>query len=291
MENTNTLWYTRKNGTIKGPFTNVIITNDLILGRLSMDDEVSHDQISWHALFHRTELHSQLHGAELEKARIHLDERNGFDQRDNQKTSEQHAHIRKKDRRLMESDINIHRRQFHTNLMLKLRQQPQHLFWPIVIILLTLSLIIFFAIKSPQQIPTPLADCSTPALPYLNWSNCYKPNLIMINKDMSYAKLTNSHLIAADFSQSNLSNADLTYANLQSSNLSDVQLQNSNLMGANLKNTDLSHSDLSNANLSYANLTGANLMSSKIDNTQFDHAIWITGQHCAPQSIGECIIR
>ncbi len=291
MENTNTLWYTRKNGTIKGPFTSVVITNDLILGRLSMDDDVSHDQLSWQSLFHSTELHSRLHGAELEKARIHLDERNGFDQRDNQEVSVQHAKLRKGDRRSTESDTNIYRRQFHTNLMLKLRQQHQHLFWPLIVILLILSLVVFFAIKSPQQIPTPLADCSSQALPHVNWSNCYKPNLIVKNKDLNHAKLTNSHLIASDFSQSNLSDVDLSYANLQSSNLSGAQLQNSNLMGANLKNANLSHTDLSNANLSYANLTGADLMSSKMDNVRFDHAIWTTGQRCAPQSIGQCIIR
>ena len=291
MENTNTPWYTRKNGTIKGPFTNVVITNDLILGRLSIDDEVSHDQINWQALLNRTELHSKLHGAQLEKAKIHLDERNGFDRRDNQQTSTQHSQLRKGERRSIESDINIHRRQFHTNLMLKLRQQHRHLFWPLIVILLTLSLVTFFAIKSPQQIPTPLADCSTPALSHVNWSNCYKPNLILKNKDLSHAKLTNSHLIGSNFSQSNLNNADLTYANLQSSNLSGAQLQNSNLMGTNLKDANLSHTDLSNANLSYANLTGANLMSSKMDNARLDHAIWTTGQHCAPQSIGQCIIR
>ena len=62
-------------------------------------------------------------------------------------------------------------------------------------------------------------------------------------------------------------------------------------MGTNLKNADLSYSNLSNANLSYANLTGANLMSSQMNNARFDHAIWTTGQQCAPQSIGECIIR
>lgn len=291
MEKTNTLWYTRKNGTVKGPFTSAAIANDLILDRLSMDDEVSHDEINWQVLLQHSELHCKLRGAELKKAKIYLDERNGFDQRDSQKSRPQYAKIRKGERRSIESDINIQRRQFHTNLILKLRQQHHHLFWPLIAILLALALITFFAIKSPQEIPTPLADCHSPALSYVNWSNCHKPNLIMKNKDLSHAKLTNSHLIYSDFSQSNLSNADLTYANLQSSNLSNAQLQNSNLMGANLKNANLSYSNLSNANLSYANLTGVNLMSSQIDNVRFDHAIWTTGQRCAPQSIGKCIIR
>jgi len=40
-------WYTRREGVVRGPFPPDHITRYILLGRIRLDDELSHDQLSW----------------------------------------------------------------------------------------------------------------------------------------------------------------------------------------------------------------------------------------------------
>jgi hypothetical protein len=40
-------WYTRREGTVRGPYAPGHITRYILLGRIRLDDELSHDQSSW----------------------------------------------------------------------------------------------------------------------------------------------------------------------------------------------------------------------------------------------------
>ncbi len=295
MEKKNTLWYSRRDGIIKGPFTRAIIRNDLILGRLAMHHEVSHAHEKWQKLQFLKSLHPNISGQALEKAKINLDERNGYDRRDlddNKIQNHKHKHLRVGiERRTPENEITLHRRRVHTQLFKKLSDNHPQLLLPLIIIILSLIIIAVIAITSPQQQPTHLVDCSRPASPYVNWSNCSMPNINLHGKDLTYARLASSHLAGANFTQAKLNYADLSYVDLQRSILNNTQLNHANLVGANLKNANLKNANLSDSNLSHANLTGANLIGSNLDNARLDYTIWTTGQHCAPQSIGQCIIH
>ena len=78
-------WYTRRSGVVRGPFSAEEISRHLILGRISMDDEISQDRDSWEP----AERCGELLPAELQKlntwddyqqlviARMQVDERKG----------------------------------------------------------------------------------------------------------------------------------------------------------------------------------------------------------------------
>jgi hypothetical protein len=41
------LWYTRREGVVRGPFSAENITRHILLGRIRLDDELSHDHETW----------------------------------------------------------------------------------------------------------------------------------------------------------------------------------------------------------------------------------------------------
>jgi hypothetical protein len=279
------LWYIRKHsGTVTGPFSVSIINNQFSLQRLKIDDEVSTDQINWRPLSRWPHLQKN-HDKNIVKQ---LDERNGFDRRDKQQSSENPSQRSDSERRAIESAEDIHRRQHRTKLMQKFRQRKQPFFWPTFTLISLSILVVFIGVFYAESFPTSRSNCGKPAAPHINWENCLKPNVNLENKDLSNAQLRNSQLSESKLMNTNLNGANLAYADLHSSNLSYSQIQNTNLKGANLQNTDLSYADLSNSDLSYADLRQANLGGSKLDNVRFDHAIWIDGKVCAKQSMGQC---
>tara|TARA_R110002050_G_scaffold9504_1_gene33317 strand:- start:475807 stop:476706 length:900 start_codon:yes stop_codon:yes gene_type:complete len=293
MKQQTTLWYTRRQDrAIRGPFAESVIINHLLLGRLSANDEVSTDQVNWQRIYNQPQLQSNHDFSSEEQAKKHLDERDGFDRRYPLSAEEKPIPQRRHNtRRTDEDDSEIQRRQLRTLIMKKFRQGEQSIFWPLVITFSIMTLIFILTIIYAKPLPSPLGNCDAPATSNVNWTNCLKPQLNLHDKVLSHAQLRNSQLVGSNLMNTILNNADMAYADLRFTNLSYSQLQDSLLLGANLKNADLSYADLSNADVSYADLTGANLGGSKLDNARFDHAIWIDGQICAVQSIGECIIN
>jgi hypothetical protein len=49
QEKTERLWYTRREGIIRGPFPAAVISRYILLGRIKLNDELSEDQSSWQA--------------------------------------------------------------------------------------------------------------------------------------------------------------------------------------------------------------------------------------------------
>jgi pentapeptide repeat protein len=286
-----TTWYTRQNGTILGPFSKAIIKNKILIGRLSDHDEVSSDQQSWQLLSTVAELSNHAKMAELERAKINLDERDGFDRRQTQATvPDEILQKRTQERRISENERDIEYRQLRTLLIKRYRQHKEQLFWPLMALFLIMLISLTLALLFPTKLPNPLPNCETPVGPNINWNNCSKAKLDLHHQNFNGSQLRNSKLIGSNLWNSSFIAADLAYADLRFTNLSYSQLQNSSLIGANLKKADLSYADLSNADLSFADLTAANLGGSKLDNTIFDSAIWLDGSTCASGSIGQCII-
>ena len=289
MKKNPTLWYTRSNGTVRGPFSSSAIKNNLLIGRLNPNkDQVSIDQISWQLISSQVQLQSDNHIDAQSKR--NLDERNGFDRRHPDSAEQINPQNRMGDRRKMEAVEDIKRRQFHTLLMHKFRQKKEHIFWPLVVIFSIVVIIFILAITFAKPLPIPQSNCTLAPSPGVNWTNCLKPQLNLQNINLENALLRNSQLVGSNLMSSTLSGADMAYSDLRFSNLSYSQLTQVNLLGANLKSADLSYTDLTGADLSYADLTHANLGGSKLDNVRFSYAIWVDGQTCASQSIGKCII-
>jgi hypothetical protein len=288
MESKQGLWYVRQEGEIKGPFSATVITNHLIVGRMSANDEISTDKRHWTLVRHHPELQPQFDSDETERTRRLLDERTGLDRRRQQQPVSE-AKPRTRERRAHEPEFEARRRELRRLLLQKYRQRKQRAFWPVMATSVILLLLLLLAVRYPTTLPVPLPNCSAPAKPEVNWNNCLKPELDLAGSDLSQARLRNSQLIGSSLMNSSLNGADLAYADLRFVNFSYSDMRGATLLGANLAQADLSYSDLSNADLSYADLSDANLGSAKLDNARFDNTIWLNGQLCAPGSVGGCI--
>lgn len=291
MKNKQIRWYTRKNGETKGPFVESMIANNLLLGRLKLSDVVSQDQTNWVQLRYLPDFHPPQATQQTQKAKKLLDERNGFDRRNQQESvSSSNDNLRQgQERRGWEPEDTIERRQSHTRFMQLLRQQKQVSLWPISIAFIVLMLALLLAILFPKPLPTPQANCELAPAPEMNWNNCLKAKTDLHNLDLTGIKLRNSQLIGSNLMNSKLDNADLAYADLRFTNMSYAQLQSSKLLGANLQHADLSNSDLSEADLSFTDLRKANLGGTVLNNTRFDNAIWLDGRLCGRNSIDQCV--
>lgn len=288
MNNTQGQWYIRKQGEITGPFTASVIRNHLLLGRLSMEDEVSADGQLWLLLAEQTSLHPSQE--ESDKRRRYLDERTGLDRRNKQSPPPREARKRRGERRAPEPEEEQSRRALHRYLMQQFCQRREKKFWPLLGTSGLLLALLGLAMLFPKTIPAPLPNCSTPAAPGINWNNCLKPSLSLIGADLSSASLRNSQLSDANLMNALLVNTDMAYADLHNINLSYSDLRHASLFGSNLSGADLSYADLSEADLAYANLNNARLGGAELKGTRLDKAIWIDGRECAEGSIGQCVL-
>lgn len=280
-------WYIRKEGEVSGPFNGSVIINHLIVGRLSMADEVSADKQHWLPLEKQTALHPD--SSHDDKIKRYLDERTGLERRQLQQAPPEDARQRRGDRRAVEPDIEQERRDLRRRLMAQYRQRRERMFWPLLITFSFLLVLTMLAVLFPTKIPIPLPNCSAPAGPAVNWNNCLKTEAQLNNLDMSNAKLRNSHLGNANMMNSQLQEADIAYANLRLANLSYSDLRGASLFGSNLSKADLSNANLNGADLAYADLSDAQLGGADLTGARLDNAIWLDGRICAEGSSGECL--
>ncbi len=289
MKSKKTFWYVRQQGETTGPFPGSVITNKILLGRLTMQHHATEDRITWRPIQDIPALHPE-HNIDIH-TKLSIEERNGFDRRQttsNIRDTPIQAQ-RSNERRRPEHEDTIRRRRLHTLLMRKFREQNSPMLWPLALVAVFLLIVASLAILSPTLLPISEVNCSAPAGIAINWNNCSKPNVTLENMDMHNAQMRGTYLANANLMNVTLSHADMAYADLSTSNLSYAQLQYSNLVGANLIQADLSYADLSHADLSYADLTDANLGGTVLENVSFDHAIWPNGDMCAAKSVGKCV--
>ncbi len=298
------LWYTRRNGVIRGPFPAPMISSFILLGRISDADELSTDKTHWQTLANLPALIPEVmqHVVTEEDqqrlliARMHADERLAEGRRQTSPdTTPGHGPAgvqekRRVERRAAESSrFRIHRSR-REQLARPIEDSMRHpVLAPLVlggIIVLLLGL--FFYLRQPTPGVAGAPDCAAPATPGVNWSYCHMEGAQMVRAQLAGANLSNASLVGANLQGAHLATSDLSYANVGAANLRAADLRAANMKGAVLHNTDLSGSVLSDANLSYANLTGANLSDATFKNTDFSKATWVDGRQCAAVSLGEC---
>jgi len=290
------LWFTRRKGRAQGPFPSGSIRRFILLGRLSMEDEVKCDDRDWRRIAEVPEvLPPEIRDAlkngnvdELVPARMREDERSGKDRRaTDQDLPDRRA--RSGERRKEEPDVVIRHRRTRSDLIENGRQRRFPLSGVLVMgmgVLLAMGSGLYLG--TPPAIPDP--ECYRSPAPQVNWRNCILDGLQAESADLRDALLNNAILRGARFSGTRFNRADLKYANLTGADLSYADFRQAAMKGAGLRNADLSYSDLSQADLSFADLTGANLGGANLDQAQFAHAIWIDGRKCLPGSIGACLV-
>ena len=280
-------WYIRRNGRVQGPFPNQLISSFLILGRIDLECEISHDQTNWspvknyRALVPDVVLNANTpEGArELMLARVREDERTA-----------RSADIAGVERRTEEDQaIKLHRQlrndirnDYHTRFQLSWR------YWvPILAVALVIILAFVFYRPTPKVVS---ADCSAEALPGVDWSGCNKQGVVLSVRDLSGSRWVSARFNGANLMGSRLDNSDLSYANFTQASFQQASLQHAMLKGAVLDQADLQGANLTGADLSYAELKGALLNGAILDGARFDSAIWVNGEACLAGSVGSCLL-
>ena len=283
-------WYVRHGEHIQGPFPNQLISRYLILGRLTLETEVSQDQEHWAAVKEYAALVPEVvlnastpegHKA-LMLARIHEDERSS---RATQLDADDNP-----ERRVDEDQIIKLHRQLRDDVLRRYRTQPRMTRRNIVI-LLSLAAVFLLAMLLYRPADNDSgADCSAPAGPGVNWSACNKQGLSLAGLDLSSAIFKSSQLSGVDVTRSRLDASDLSYANLSQANMQQASFRQASMVGANLRMANLQGAMLQGANLAFAELEGARLDGAMLDDARFDNAIWVNGQQCLPGSMGGCLL-
>ena len=78
-------WYARRDGIIRGPFSAADVTRHILLGRISLEDDISQDQVNWQSVKTATiilpaelrQLSSWEDYEQFMQARLEVDERKG----------------------------------------------------------------------------------------------------------------------------------------------------------------------------------------------------------------------
>jgi hypothetical protein len=298
------LWYVRRGERISGPFPEKWISRDLMLGRLTGDDQISLDRVNWVALGQRPELAAEAGGSsdaaadappdwnsERRRARLRwADERRQLDRRSGREQAVEEDHRRRADRRHPESAEVLLQRQRHAELEQALRIRRDRYFGVAFVLLALLALAAWAVLRFTPVNPVPVdlgrtsPDCRAPAAPQINWSGCDQAGAWLRGVDLRSAMLT-----AARFNAANLSLSRLEYANLVRADLSYANLQGARLQAANLQQADLSYADLRNADLSLADLRGARLDAADLSGARLHQAIWVDGRECQAGSVGACL--
>lgn len=283
-------WYIRSlsREETKGPFPAGQISQEILLGRYELDDEVSHDKEEWLVINEVPELVPSIFNdnpnapdfnERLAAARRWADERRGIESDENSLSEE---------RREKSSYENEEiKRLRDLTLEGKKKNNPVMTFIQVVIAFVVISSVVMLAFQfSPKDKSE--SDCSVEAKQGINWSGCNLSGMELQSAQLVAANLMNVNLQTANLHRANLTLANLKYAQLHLTNLKYVDFEKADLTGASLLGADLSGASFKSANLSYANFRDAIILTTDFTMARLDHAIWVDGRVCKVPSIGYC---
>ena len=281
-------WYIRSQpqGEIKGPFPGGQISQEILLGRHNIDEEVSHDKEEWFVIREVPELLPDVFAENhdepgfnerLAAARRWADERRGVSDIDEnserrENTSYENEEIKRLHRLATEA---------------KQKNSPLVTFLQLGLVFLIIAAVLVLAFQySPKDRGE--VDCSLPAAQGVNWNGCNLSGAQLLKAELRAANLMNANLQTANLNSADLSYANLKYAQLHLTNLASANFTKANLTGASLMGADLSGASFSQANLSYSNFRDAKISTTDFSNARLDNAIWVDGRTCGVNSIGSC---
>lgn len=284
-------WYVRSKNKVIGPFPTGQIQQAILLGRIPVHAEVSQDKEEWKPLRQCPQLipdvlkgdRNDEHARErLAAARRWADER-----RRERRAGEDDPNRKGPGRRSEEGYDTLVYRDHREAVTESFRPSKERtlLVWLAVVIILGAGGYAGFR-WVPQTPAGP--QCEAPASKGVNWRQCNKAGLQLLNTDLSAAVLNSTNLQRANLFGSKFVKADLAYADLSNTNLSFADLQQAQLKGANLRAADLNKANLRGADLSYADLQDAKLIDTVLTNANLSNAIWVDGRKCLVGSVGVC---
>jgi len=297
------LWYVRRDGQVTGPFPEKWVSRDLMLGRLSPQDQISLDKMNWLDLSACPDLIADASAVttapgeeapdwneERRRARFRwADERRLTDRRAAEEATVEDNKRQRSDRRHPESAEVLLMRQHHAQLEQELKTQRDRFFGIGFVLVVLLGLAAWAVVRMTPVNPVTVTlshaapECGAAAGPQVNWAGCDKGGAWLRGVDLGSAVMT-----AARLNTANLSLSRLAYANLVQADLSYANLQGAQLQAANLQQANLSYAELTNADLRLADLRGARLDATNLTGARLDQTIWVDGRECKAGSVGVC---
>jgi len=286
--NTTKAWYIRRQSeeAIKGPFPNGQISQEMLLGRYKLNDEVSHDKEEWLSIRDVPELVPEIFlenrndpgfKDRLAAARRWADERRGVEEIGEDD-----------DRRAKESYESAEIKRLHRlATQAKNKSNPKETFIQLSLVFLVIALVVALAFQYSPEIKKTV-NCASPAKQAVNWSGCNLSGSNLVKENLVAANLMNANLQTANLQSANLSHANLKYAQLHLSNLKNTNFTKADLTGASFIGADLSEANFNQANLSYANFRDAIILTADFSQARLGYAIWIDGRTFRVNSIGSC---
>jgi hypothetical protein len=290
------LWYTRRDGIVRGPYPEKQVSRYILLGRIRDSDELRPDEGEWQPLCQWPELIPEVmklpptedNQQKLLIARMREDERRPGDRRACGGAGAESERRTRTERRRVEAPLVLRHRELKHQVAQPRPANAQLYRYPLAATLLVLlGFTVGFLLK-PDQPQAVSADCAAQPRPGVNWDNCDLSGLRSEQANLLGARVRNARLDAAQLPSARLAGADLEYSSLNLTDLRAADLSRANLTGAALRGSDLRKATLMEANLSYANLTGARLEGADLRGAILDHTIWTDQRPCAAGSVGQC---
>jgi len=287
------LWYVRSKDKITGPFPTGQIQQSILLGRISINMEVSHDKEDWKPLQQCPQLIPDLLKSETSsehaRERIAAARRWADERRRERRAGEDDPARLGPGRRSQEPFSTQEYRDHRETIVAGLRPSKERFTMVSLLVVLVIASGLYAGFN---WVPNTSSDqqCEAAAAAGINWRQCNKAGLPLLNANLTGANLNSANLKGTNLFGSNLGKADLSYADLSNSNLSFADFQQAILKGSNLRAADLGKTNFSQADLSYANLQDAKLNDTVLTNAILSNTIWIDGSKCEVGSVGECRI-
>ena len=175
------LWYVKRNGRIRGPFTAGLIRRNILLGAVNDHDELSSDRITWCSPSllpelmpevmqpHEEDLGVQEEG--LESARRWADQRSGGDRRKEGAVSDDSFKLKRRsddDRRCHEPSTVLHYRRARNRLLGAGRRRSESV-RPALIVVATIALLVAsYLLFYQPPLESDTASCEAPPRPKVN---------------------------------------------------------------------------------------------------------------------------
>lgn len=308
-----TVWYTRRGREIRGPYPEAELKKFILLGRVSLNDQLSTDQFNWRPLSDypelipvemRQDLSDPQNQNRLNEVRESLDER-GSDRREQDLAVDKD--VREGGDRRKSDNTSVHQGLIQ-DLVMILRNPKDNIVFYMVSLGFFLACALLVKLLLMDRTHMINNDCLDPPAPKVNWNHCVFDSMKLRNLDLSGAVMIYGMFRHADMSRSRMHNADMSYSNFSGSIFTGAQMKNAKLVGAILHSADFSGADLSGATLSTAMLQGADFrgarlkdtnlsgtilsgasMPKNLENADLSGAIWVDNTFCAQGSVGRCI--
>jgi len=293
------LWYTRRDGVVRGPYPDRQISRYILLGRIGDADEIKPDEGQWASIDEYPELIPEVmklpptaeNRQLLLMAQMREDEREPGDRRDRNPEVPQSIRERRsgQERRRSESGGALRHRRLKYQVAHNVHRNGKLYRYPILftaVVLLGFAVSFLLEKAQPDDVPP---DCSALPRPAVDWRHCNLSGVKLENAELVGARLGNARLELARLGGARLAGASLEYASLDLADLTRTDLSHSNLFGATLRGANLQGARLVRSNLSYANLSGANVEGVDLRGAILDNAIWVDESTCLPGSTGRCL--